>query len=227
MNRLTHALLAGLLMLACSGAAKWLTPTLLLAQQRTHAVDLENDVPRQFGGWTLEPTAPNVVNPQTQEMLDRIYTQVLSRSYVNAQGQRVMLSVAYGADQRRRAGLQLHQPEVCYPAQGFEVLSKVTGSLQAGTSALPVKRLETVLQGQRYEPVTYWLMTGDHANVGGAAMRRINIAYGLQRIVPDGLLFRVSSIGRNSAAEFELQGRFVNDLLASLDATTRKELAGL
>jgi EpsI family protein len=38
-------------------------------------------------------------------------------AYVNASGYRIMLSLAYGSDQR--GALQAHKPEVRYPAQGF------------------------------------------------------------------------------------------------------------
>jgi hypothetical protein len=40
---------------------------------------------------------------------------------VNAGGSRIMLSFAYGGDQH--GSLLAHNPEVCYPAQGF-VLKK-------------------------------------------------------------------------------------------------------
>lgn len=48
-----------------------------------------------------------VVNPQTQELLDKLYSQILTRTYVNAKGYRIMLSLAYGSDQR--GALQAHK----------------------------------------------------------------------------------------------------------------------
>lgn len=224
----THAVLAFLMMAACAVVARWAAPTQLLSEQRRQQVDLQSAVPDAFGDWKQDRASTSgVVNPQTQEAIDRIYDQVLSRTYVNSQGQRVMLSIAYGSDQRRRAGLQLHQPEVCYPAQGFELLQKSTGSLRVGTAELPVKRLQTALQRQRYEPITYWIMTGDYPNLGGLDRRKINLQYGLARVVPDGLLFRVSSIGTNADEQFALQARFVNDLLTHASPAARHLLAGL
>jgi hypothetical protein len=44
--------------------------------------------------------------------------------------------------------------------------------------------------------------------------------------VPDGLLFRVSSIQNDDAAGFELQNKFVNDLFSSLDSNQQVRLAG-
>jgi EpsI family protein len=41
---------------------------------------------------------------------------------INPQGYRIMLSIAYGKNQSD--ALQLHKPEICYPAQGFTLLAK-------------------------------------------------------------------------------------------------------
>jgi len=49
--------------------------------------------------------------------LDKLYSQILNRVYVNATGYRIMLLLAYGSDQH--GSLQADKPEVCYPAQGF------------------------------------------------------------------------------------------------------------
>ena len=83
---------------------------------------LEEIVPTQFGEWKmLRDSGTQMVNPETKELLDSLYSQILSRTYVNAKGYRIMLSLAYGDDQR--GGLQAHKPEVCYPAQGFKLIS--------------------------------------------------------------------------------------------------------
>ncbi|MFT6753574.1 MAG: hypothetical protein ACJA2O_003769, partial [Candidatus Azotimanducaceae bacterium] len=52
------------------------------------------------------------------------------------------------------------------------------------------------------------------------------LAYGLGGQVPDGLLFRVSSIQNDDAAGFELQNKFVNALFSVLDASQAARLAG-
>src|SRR5690349_2204105 len=81
------------------------------AADNGNAVSLEAMVPKGFGEWTelLEQNV-QVVNPQTKELLDKLYSQLLTRTYVNKQGYRIMLSMAYGDDQR--GGLQAHRPEV-------------------------------------------------------------------------------------------------------------------
>src|SRR6476469_2696030 len=129
------------------------------AADRGNAIVLEKAVPRGFGEWTeLPDQKAQVVNPQTKELLDKLYSQTLSRIYVNKQGYRIMLSMAYGDDQR--GGLQAHRPEVCYPAQGFKLGRVEDGTLPTSFGPIDVRRLMTEL-GPRSEPVTYWLTVGD------------------------------------------------------------------
>ena len=121
-------------------------------------VSLETSVPKSFGEWNeLPEQIAQVVNPQTQEILNTIYSQLLVRTYVNKQGYRIMLSLAYGDDQR--GGLQAHRPEVCYPAQGFKLGEVRDESIPTAFGNIEVRRLTTSL-GPRNEPVTYWLTVG-------------------------------------------------------------------
>ena len=77
----------------------------------------ETTRPKSYGDWREMPVKDaQVVNPETQRLLDGLYSQMLARTYVNLQGC-IMLSLAYGDDQR--GGLTAHRPEACYPAQGL------------------------------------------------------------------------------------------------------------
>ncbi len=220
-----RAILSILLMGAAAATAWKLTPTTRMAALHGE-VQLEQVIPKQFGNWRLDETAVGgVVNPQQEAMLRQIYSQTLSRTYMNALGQRIMLSIAYGQDQRD--AMQLHYPEVCYPAQGFQLKGKTVGTLTLPYGSIPVRRLETVLGNQRYEPITYWTVIGDRATLGGVDKKMIEMRYGLSGIIVDGLLFRVSSIDRDTPHAHSLQDEFVGELLASLSPADRLRLAGL
>ena len=65
----------------------------------------------------------------------------------------------------------------------------------------PVMRMDTVL-GRRNEPVTYWIRVGDKVVRGAIEQNLARVRYGLQRKVPDGLLFRVSEINPDSARAY-------------------------
>ncbi len=60
-------------------------------------------IPKQFGDWREEPQRiVQVINPQSQELLDKLYSETLTRTYVNAGGYRIMLSLAYGGTSAAR-----------------------------------------------------------------------------------------------------------------------------
>jgi EpsI family protein len=224
MSSMRTAFLLAASMAAASVGAMIATPKAKLADEQP-AVSLEKMIPLRFGDWSEQPLGHlHVVNPQAQEVLDRIYSQVLSRVYVNSSGYRVMLSLAYGSDQRR--GLQAHKPEVCYPAQGFVVERNEPGEIATAFGSLPVRRLFTRLQS-RQEPVTYWFTVGDTAVLGKTEKRLVDLRYGLTGRIPDGMLFRVSSIDADQRQAFALQARFITELLAVLPPVDRKRLSGL
>ncbi len=195
------------------------------AADKGKAISLEAVVPKGFGDWTeLPEQSAQVVNPQTKELLDKLYSQLLSRTYVNKQGYRIMLSMAYGDDQR--GGLQAHRPEVCYPAQGFKLDKVEDGVLATSYGKIEVRRLNTSY-GTRIEPVTYWLTVGDEVVRSRLDKRIAQIRLGLTGQIPDGLLFRISSIDGDEARAFATQQKFVADMMAAVPPTARKQLSGL
>ena len=186
---------------------------------------LEDTVPREFGSWRLLPDAgAQVVNPQTKELLDKLYSQILTRTYVNPQGYRVMLSLAYGDEQR--GDLQAHKPEVCYPAQGFKLHSNEAAEHATPFGGIAARRLGTSL-GPRQEPVTYWFTMGDRAVRSKFEQRLVEIRLGLTGEVPDGLLFRVSSIDDSPQRAYRIQDAFITDLLKAVPVRDRMRLSGL
>lgn len=195
------------------------------AKDRGQAISLESAVPTAFGEWRELPShGAEVVNPQTQQLLDKLYSQVLSRTYVNKDGYRIMLSLAYGDDQR--GGLQAHRPEVCYPAQGFKLGEVKDGALGTSFGDIEVRRLMTS-QGPRIEPVTYWLTVGSQVIRNTLDKRIAEVRLGLTGQIPDGLLFRVSSIDKDSQRAFAMQQKFTADLLTAVPADIRRQLSGL
>lgn len=195
------------------------------SSKKAGGIVLESAVPKSFGEWKeLPDLGTQVVNPQTKDLLDKLYSQILSRTYVNKAGYRIMLSVAYGDDQR--GGLQAHRPEVCYPAQGFKVGKIDDGGLATSFGTIEVRRMTTTL-GNRDEPVTYWLTVGDQVIKTTFDKRLAEIRLGLTGQIPDGLLFRVSSIDKDAAHAFTMQQKFTADILGAVPADIRRQLSGL
>lgn len=206
----------------------------LVARPATRAADagpsisLETMIPKQFGDWREDSQRTvQVINPQIQELLDKqLYSQVLTRTYVNAGGYRIMLSLVYGTDVHARGSLQAHKPEVCYPAQGFVVEKNEAGLLATPLGDIPVRRLFTTM-GARQEPLTYWFTVGGTAVQGKLEKRLVDLRYGFTGRIPDGMLFRISSIDRDQAAAYEIQEQFINQLLQAVSPAERTRLSGL
>lgn len=222
-RQLRISALVGVAMAVTAVGTRALTPSTRLADTRDR-FDLAAAIPTQFAGWSVDSSlAPVTPNPDSQTALDRIYDQTLARTYVDANGQRVMLSIAYGGDQSK--ALQLHLPEVCYVAQGFQIVQKGEGVLATGFGALPVKRL-VARADVRNEPITYWITVGDQATRAGFAQKFQLLAYGLSGKIPDGMLVRVSTIDGDAGAAYRVQDGFSNAMLAALTPQSRTRLLG-
>lgn len=212
------------LMMVASGLAWALAPTHHIADDGPK-VDLEIMIPKQFGAWREDRQhSITIVDPQQKETMEKIYSQTLTRSYVDDAGDLVMLSIAYGSDQSDAK--QLHYPDVCYPAQGFQVLSTSIDAVKTDFGDIRVKRLVTSL-GQRSEPLTYWTTVGNKVVVGSSETKLEQLRYGFHGQIPDGLLFRVSSIDHDTRTAYAVQERFVRELVAAVSANDRLKLAGL
>lgn len=200
-----------------------MTPTLKEADSR-ETTNLETIIPTQFGDWVLDEK-PSVVliNPALQATLNVIYNQTLNRTYINAEGKKLMLSIAYGGDQSD--SLQVHRPETCYPAQGMPIIDKRDDALTVSHGTLPVRRLVSK-RSTRLEPITYWIRMGDKAVIGTVEQKLAKMAYTLTGEIPDGLLFRTSTIGLHEEESFRLQDDFINALIDSLDAKSVSFIAG-
>ena len=210
-------------MAATSALTGALTPRVKVAEMQDR-FNLDTMIPPAFADWTVDASiVPLKADPERQSVLERIYDQTLSRTYVNKQGQRVMLSIAYGGDQSR--ALQLHLPEVCYVAQGFDMLKTGDGTLATRFGAVPVKRL-VARQNTRNEPITYWVTVGDKAIKSGIQQKIQRLAYGLSGKIPDGMLVRVSTIQNSESDAYRVQDRFVVQMLDVLDAKDRARLLG-
>jgi EpsI family protein len=214
--------LIGILMVCASVSAEYLKPTKKLADALP-AISLQKMIPVQFGEWAEDKSElGQIVDPNSSSALGKIYGQTLTRNYFNSQGYRIMLSIAYGGDQSKE--FEVHRPEVCYTANGFQVLKNVQDVLTTKFGLLPVKRLLTV-QGNRSEPITYWIMVGDEAAIG-IKVKLAQIRYGLTGTVPDGMLVRVSSISTDEKTAYPVQDNFIREMLAAMTKEDRIRMTG-
>jgi EpsI family protein len=215
------ALVVMLLMVVAYGAAAAWKPTRHLADMK-EKVSLAELFPVRFGDWVQDTRVPvQLVSPDQVELLNKLYNETLSRTYVNrSSGERIMLSVAYGGDQSE--GTRAHLPEVCYPAQGFQIMSRQRTTFTAADRAVPVQQLLTKLGG-RIEPVSYWVVVGERVALSGPQQKLAQLAYSVRGIIPDGTLVRVSNIDADAAKSYALHESFVREMAAAIpqDRLTR------
>jgi EpsI family protein len=222
-RRFLASVLLGVAMAGTSALTGALTP-----RQKVAAVqerfDLDAMIPARFGNWTVDDTVAPLTPDETQkELIATLYDQTLARTYVNDAGQRVMLSIAYGGDQSKQ--LQLHLPEVCYVAQGFDMVRDQKAELATHYGTVPIKRL-VARQNVRNEPITYWVTIGDKAVMSGLGQKYQRFLYGLTGRIPDGMLVRVSTIDADENSAYRVQDRFVNQMLDAMSPRDRLRLLG-
>lgn len=223
-NLFIKNILAGLFMVLAAGLALAMTPTHKISDQGP-AVNLEKIIPARFGDWAVDDKIfYQQVSPEMKASLDKIYTQVLSRTYVNSQGYRIMVSIPYGANQSD--GLQAHDPEGCYPAQGFQIVAKSKDILQTEVGSIPVRRMLAV-SGIRHEPVTYWFTVGTYAVNNDWERKKAQLRYAIKGQIPDGILFRASSIDDNPQEAYRIQGLFIEEMVKALSPEYRARVSGL
>jgi EpsI family protein len=211
-------------MLLSAAAGTWLRPSYRLSEHKP-PIALATQVPEAFGEWRLDRSmVPVLPDPGLQAALDVLYSQTLARTYVNAKGQRVMLSIAYGSDQGNEA-TAVHRPEFCYSAQGFAVQVVGNEVVMVGGTAVPVARLMGRL-GQRNEPITYWVTLDESATLPGLGRKLQQIRYGLHGQIPDGMLVRVSSISSSQAEAFALQKTFLDQMYQAVPSDVRGRYFG-
>ena len=211
---------------AASATAVAIVPRRSAAELALPDMKLDAMFPLSFGTWQLDTTmTPVLPSAEVQKIIAEAYDQTLARTYVDDQGYRVMLSVAYGG--RRNQGMDIHRPEICYPAQGLEVRRDTRpGSLNARGDNLPLKRL-VAGHGSRNEPISYWLVVGNSVASFGYGHRIALLKYGLTGRVPDGMLVRVSSIDNDEAHAFVMQDTFLLAMLTAVTPEFRQRLMGI
>lgn len=212
------------LMIGSALLAQKLHPDALLADTKPD-LKLEDVVPAGFGNWIADPQSNvAVVDPVTALKLKSIYTTTLNRTFVNrVTGDRMMLSIAYVKKHSDEGSV--HYPNVCYPAQGFDLSDQHVSLVRFGGYALNANRMFASM-GPRSEPVTYWVTIGDKITNTGWQAKLAQLKYGFKGYVADGLLFRVSSLTSDAKQGWSAQDEFLSDFLGALPPAARERFIG-
>jgi EpsI family protein len=216
-------LLIGVGSLAAAGASLMLKP-------RRHVsllggVPLIDIVPPTIGMWQSKNVSDLLDAKGDDSLMNKLYGQTIERIYQNTRTQsEIMMLFAYGNTQSN--DLQLHRPEVCYPAFGFEIVSTQLTSvpLSAGFS-LPAKTL-VAHSPSRDEIIVYWSRLGNFLPTNGGEQRLDRLRTTIQGFVADGLLARLSMATSDKlGAEMQIIG-FIRELFSLVPRSQLPALIG-
>ena len=189
---------------------------------------IEKIVPLQIGEWQYKPSifAQVSVNSFTQNLTEAVYDQILMRTYEDKSGNQIMLAIAFAAEQRQE--IKVHQPEVCYPAQGYQMLAMKTHIWRIPGYKLPISGKQLIFKNSnRMEAVSYWIRIGDSFALSGLEMRIKILKEGLKGKLTDGTLVRVSTIitqESDASDAFKIQEKFLVNLISTVNISGRDSL---
>jgi EpsI family protein len=207
--------------LAAAGGAYMLKPRrklTLLGKNKMSAV-----VPQTVGSW-VSASGLGLVQPETAGRLAaKLYSEIVSRVYVNNDtGDEIMMLIAYGDTQSDL--LQLHRPESCYPAVGFRIASAGPAPVPiAAGAAIPGRRV-VAERPSRMESIVYWTRLGEFLPDSSGAQRKARLQTAMKGDIPDGALFRFSSL--ETANPFQKLDDFIAALVLATPPKQRPALIG-
>jgi EpsI family protein len=175
---------------------------------------LEALIPKKVGLYEFVSSSGLVV-PTEDTLSDALYSQLLTRVYSNGTDTPVMLLIAQSGGQS--GILQVHRPEFCYPAGGFQLSHIASVPLSAGGRTIEVNNLTAAMPG-RAEQIVYWTRVGSHMPLSWADQRLVVAMDNLKGLIPDAVLTRLSTIDADAEAAYVRLARFAEQLLALLGA---------
>jgi EpsI family protein len=184
--------------------------------------NIEDVVPPNIGHWALGGGEGLVVPPEDQ-LENALYSQLLTRVYFDGQNPPIMLLAAYS--QGQTGILQIHRPEVCYPAGGFHLSPIVPRELQVAGTTIPVNSLTASADGM-VEHILYWTRIGNDLPLSWRDQRLAVAEANFRGFIPDALLLRISTRRPDRARALSVMEEFARELVLSVAPQRRAVLIG-
>jgi EpsI family protein len=164
-------------------------------------------IPEKVGGWTSRSDV-ELILPPPDELSEKLYENLETRIFEGQGLPPIMFLIAYSSIQRN--DVQVHRPEVCYPAAGLPITKNEPGKSQIGNVKLDSRFLIADRDGAQ-EMILYWTRVGDSYPLDWRSQRVEMAKANLSGAMPDGALIRFSTISndeqdaRKSLTEFAIQ----------------------
>jgi EpsI family protein len=180
-------------------------------------------IPTHAGPWSQVPS--DAFTLPEENPTDGFYDQVFTRAFIAPGQPMIMLLIAYGAAQSGM--MKVHRPEVCFTSAGFKITDDHDTRIPVGPDkAVPGKGF-LGLRNSHTERVLYWTRISNQfpSDLGG--QRLVMIERGLQGVIPDGVLVRLSTPGDLHPADTEpTMKAFVRELVANCNPMGKALLLG-
>ncbi len=179
---------------------------------------LESVIPDKIGRWNYVSSSGLVVPPEDQ-MIRALYSQLVTRVYSDGSGPPIMLLVAQSATQT--GILQIHRPEICYTAGGYQLSAIEPHVVGLPWGALPTLSMSAT-SDSRTEQLVYWTRIGDRLPKSWREQRMVVAMDNLRRIIPDAIMVRVSTFGNDKARALASMDEFILSLMNSVSPQVRR-----
>ena len=180
-------------------------------------------MPHAVGPWR-ETSGDGVIVPDADTDPGEYYDQMATRDFSGRDLPAVMLLTAYGAAQRGL--IRVHRPETCYESAGFVLQHERDTTIPlAGGASIPAHTF-LANRADRREQVLYWIRMGDSLTLNSRRQKIAMLERGLQGVIPDGILVRVSTLEPDAARGMQALQLFSRTLVATAPAKLHKLLVG-
>ena len=211
-------MLLGLLFGSSAAIAAWRLPTKQIDYLGRQTLDTL--IPKRIGSWAFVATSGLIVPPEDQ-LSQALYSHLLTRVYSSVNTFPIMLLIAQSGGQT--GILQIHRPEVCYPASGYQLSPVTAQNVELAGRTIPTNRLTATADGQS-EQILYWTRIGDQMPLSWRDQRIAVASQNLQGVIPDAVLVRVSIRSNDAPAAFLALEDFVRSMIAEIPAPQRRVL---
>ncbi len=204
--------------LAAAGALSYLVAPKAVAKPIENPT-FSSAIPNRIGGWTSRKSQEIVLPPQDDS--NQLYENQETRIYEGVGLPTIMFLIAYSSTQHN--DVQVHRPEVCYPASGFPVISTEPTQISYRGREFAGREL-LADRGGFHERIIYWIRVGGSFPTSWRE-QRINMALAnLSGSVPDGVLFRVSAIEEPGKSTSAILRKFVTAFLDEVPQSFRQSV---
>ena len=199
--------LVGGLFAAASVASFGLVPRQRVAGMRRNVLDAW--MPDTVGRYAAAQSSA-IVLPPSDDLESRLYDNLVTRVYAAPDGPPIMLLIAYSSTQDGM--LQVHRPEFCYEAAGFELTPTTRIGLSDRSGRSIGGNAFSGTSPDRLEQVIYWTRIGSAFPQSWTQQRLAVMDENLHGRIPDGLLGRVSTTVEEGPVAIGVLQDFVESL---------------